>query len=394
MNRRAFLAATGRATLAAGFVSISACATRDRRMAVWDAPGHPFASRVAGLIPELMNEAAVPGCSMALIKNGRPFWRQGFGVKSVATGEAVGNEAVFEAASISKTVFSYALLKLAEQGAIGLDTPLTSYATTPFLAGDPRLQQITARRVLSHTAGFQDWRSKKEPLAIHFAPGEGFRYSGEGYFYLQSVMTRLVGHEYSDDCARFEADLEVCATDFDSTLKQRLLMPFGMMSSAYLWNDHLRRHAVSPHDADGKPFAKHPPTAAAAARYAAAGGLYTTATDYATFLLEIMNPKPPDNYRLTQASLDEMVRPQVKLPTDVQIDGATSWALGWAVQERATGNVIVHSGGQAGFQCLTMASVPRKAGFILFINSDNGWKLFHHPKFVKSMNELLDGEVS
>ena len=125
MNRRAFLAATGRATLAAGFVSISACATRDRRMAVWDAPGHPFASRVAGLIPELMNEAAVPGCSMALIKNGRPFWRQGFGVKSVATGEAVGNEAVFEAASISKTVFSYALLKLAEQGAIGLDTPLT-----------------------------------------------------------------------------------------------------------------------------------------------------------------------------------------------------------------------------------------------------------------------------
>jgi hypothetical protein len=82
------------------------------------------------------------------------------------------------------------------------------------------------------------------------------------------------------------------------------------------------------------------------------------------------------------------------LPTDVQIDAATSWALGWAVQERATGNVIVHSGGQVGFQSLTMASMSRKAGFILFTNSDNGWKLFHHPKFVKSMNELLDGEVS
>jgi hypothetical protein len=111
MNRRAFLAATGRATLAASFASIGACVTRDhrdRRVADWDGAGHPFAFCISRLIPELMTEARVPGCSMALIKNGRPFWRQGFGVKSVATGEAVGNEAVFEAASISKTVFSFA----------------------------------------------------------------------------------------------------------------------------------------------------------------------------------------------------------------------------------------------------------------------------------------------
>jgi CubicO group peptidase (beta-lactamase class C family) len=48
--------------------------------------------------------------------------------------------------------------------------------------------------VLSHRAGFQNWRSKDEPLKIHFAPGEKFSYSGEGYSYLQSVVTRLAGH--------------------------------------------------------------------------------------------------------------------------------------------------------------------------------------------------------
>ena len=234
MNRRTFLTATGRASLAAGLVSISGCATRDRRIVDWDEPGDPFASRVSRLIPELMKEAQVPGCSIALIKNGRLLWRQGFGVKNAVTQEPVDVHTVFEAASISKTVFSYAVLKLAEQGVIGLDTPLTQYAAKLFLEGDPRLEQITARRVLSHTGGFQDWRSSKEPLRIHFTPGEQFMYSGEGYFYLQSVMTQLVGHEYPNECSRHEADLEVCATDIDTTLKKRVLGPFGMTSSTYL----------------------------------------------------------------------------------------------------------------------------------------------------------------
>jgi CubicO group peptidase (beta-lactamase class C family) len=210
--------------------------------------------------------------------------------------------------------------------------------------------------------------------------------------FLGALLAQL-GHEYPNECSRYEADLEVCATDIDTTLQRGVLGPFGMSSSTYLWNDHLARHAVSPHDSDGKPFAKRHPTASDAARYASAGGLHTTPTDYTAFLLEIINPKPPDLFRLTKASLEEMVRPQVKFPKNMQIDGATSWALGWAVQERTTGNVIVHSGGQAGFQSLTMVSMPRKSGYIILTNSNNGWKVFHHPEFVKAMDELLDGGV-
>jgi CubicO group peptidase (beta-lactamase class C family) len=47
-------------------------------------------------------------------------------------------DTVFEAASVSKTVFAYAVLKLTERGGIGLDTPLTKYAAEPFLDGDTR----------------------------------------------------------------------------------------------------------------------------------------------------------------------------------------------------------------------------------------------------------------
>ena len=85
------------------------------------------------------------------------------------------NDTVFEVASVSKTVFAYAVMNSAN-GILGLDTPLTRYTSDRLLKGDPRLDLITARHVLSHTTGLQNWRSDDEPLTIHFTPGEKFSY--------------------------------------------------------------------------------------------------------------------------------------------------------------------------------------------------------------------------
>jgi CubicO group peptidase (beta-lactamase class C family) len=319
------------------------------------------------------------------------LWRRGFGVKDSASKEPVDNATVFEAASVSKTVFAYASLKLCEKSVLDLDAPLTKYAPTLFLEGDPRLRLVTARHVLSHTGGFQDFRSRKEPLKIHFTPGEKFLYSGEGYYYLQSVMTHLTGRVDPTDCAQYEAGLEVCGTDIDPYLKRNLLGPFGMTSSGYLWNDTFAEHAARPHDVQGKSSAKKKPKPPDAARYASCGGLHTTASDYAKFLIEIVDHKGSDAFRLNKTSLKEMLRPQVRLAEGDKIDGADSWALGWAIQQRKTGNVIVHSGGQSGFRSLAMASVERKAGFIVLTNGDNGGRVFYHPAFVELMDRLLVG---
>ena len=392
MHRRDFLVESSRAALVSGFVPLGAWAQRNH-VPDETKDGTRWKTLIADLerlLPELMEEAIVPGLSIALIQDGKLLWRQGFGVKDSASKELVDNDTVFEAASVSKTVFAYAVMKLCEKGIIDLDIPLTQYAPQPFIEGDPRLELITARHVLSHTNGFQDWRSGEEPLKIHFTPGEQFLYSGEGYHYLQSVVTHLTGQVNLSDCARYEADFEVCATDIDSYMKRNLLEPFGMASSGYVWNDTFEKHAARPHDAQGKSFAKNKPAATDAARYASAGGLHTTPTDYAKFLIEIVDPKENDAFRLSKKSLQEMLRPQVKLDAQQKIDGASAWALGWAIQERETGNVIVHSGGQAGFRSLAMASVERKSGFIMLTNGDNGGKVIYNQTLGEVLNQLLD----
>src|SRR5262245_7812359 len=75
----------------------------------------PAIARLQADIPALMKEAEVPGMSVAVIRGGKVFWQGNFGVKNTKAPETVGDSAVFEAASLSKPVFAYAVLKLVEQ---------------------------------------------------------------------------------------------------------------------------------------------------------------------------------------------------------------------------------------------------------------------------------------
>ena len=81
--------------------------------------------------------------------------------------------------------------------------------------------------------------------------------------------------------------------------------------------------------------------------------------------MEVVSPKPPDTFRLSQASLAEMLRPQVKRPDQ------SSWALGWQITHSATGNLISHGGGHSGYSCFVAASLERKSGYVIMTNCED-----------------------
>jgi CubicO group peptidase (beta-lactamase class C family) len=381
MKRREFLTTSSRAALGSSLLPFATCSAGTQLFAR-PKDRTPWETLLADLekqIPELMAETKTPGLSIAIIRDAKLLWRRGFGVRDSASKEPVDNDTVFEAASVSKTVFAYAVMKLCEKGVINLDTPLTKYTSERFLEGDPRLDLITARHVLSHTSGFQNWRSKKEPLKIHFTPGERFSYSGEGYSYLQSVVTHLTGKVNPKDCATFEAGLKVCATDIDAYMKANVLVPLGMASSGYLWNDTMEKHMARGHDEKGKPTnINRKPTGPAVARYAAAGGLCTTPTDYARYLIEVINAKQSDAFRLKKAGLGKMLHPQVK------INDSISQALAWHILHTEKGDIICHGGGNPGFSCFVAGSVARKSGLVAMTNADNGYR---------AIDSLLRGDI-
>jgi CubicO group peptidase (beta-lactamase class C family) len=319
-------------------------------------------------IPEWMRRENVVGLSVALVQDvtsaGAPTgtWQRGFGLKDKASGERVTPDTVFQAASLSKPVFAYAVLKACAEGVLDLDAPLTTYLPEPYIPDDPRLHRITVRHVLSHTPGLPNWRPKDRPLRIHLPAGERFAYSGEGYVYLQRVVERVSGQP------------------LDAWMRSRLLDPLDMRSSSYVWLDAYGAQAARGHDAEGKP---NEPGILRAPN--AAYSLYTTAAEYARFVTTLLQP-PDDPACLTVEQVAQMLTPQVPVnnagfhvewpPSRVRTHDQISWGLGWGIQQTAHGKAFWHWGDNGDFQAFAMASPQQKRAMVCMANSKSGRALW------------------
>ncbi len=310
------------------------------------------AARLATEIPALMEKAEVPGVGVAVIESGRVSYVHSFGVKSAATKQPVDERTVFEAASLTKPVVAYAALKLAGQGKLDLDKPLSDYLAAPYIQ-DARLGQITARRVLTHTTGFPNWRPDGKPLVTVFAPGERFSYSGEGFVYLGFVMERITG------------------TLLDRLVAQLVFEPLGMKDSSLVWEKPFDQQSATGHTEAGVPRTKGRPL-----QPNAAASMQTTAADYARFMIALMNgtglkPELARAMISTQTQVDNGCANCVGRPVTKPSE-TIAWGLGVGIQHTASGESFWHWGDNGGFRCLMAGYPAQKKGVIVFTNSANG----------------------
>ena len=307
-------------------------------------------------IPVLMAKADVPGLSAALIRDGKLVWRKHFGVADAETKQPVGDNTIFEAASLSKIVTAYGALKLVDQGKLDLDKPLNSYLGNNYDAGnDDRINKITMRHVLSHSAGFPNWRPQESAiLPINFNPGEKFSYSGEGFVYLSKVMEKITGLTFND------------------YITQAVFIPLKMTQSSFEWKADFKERQVYRHDWLGnKSFRWEGPGSNAAA------SLRTTAEDYAKFVIAVLNGQG-----LKKATWQEMLKPQITVNEKAP---ALAWGLGLGLQTTPSGTDFWHWGDQGDSKCYVDANLAHKNAFVYFTNSANGLSVAY---------ELLDDALA
>jgi len=303
-------------------------------------------------IPQLLVAATVPGISVALIRDGKTYWVHSFGARNAKTGQPVTENTIFEAASLSKPVFAYGVLKLVDEGKLDLDAPLSRYLPKPYIEGDPRLNQITTRIVLSHRTGFPNWRGD-HPLAIHFTPGERFSYSGEGFVYLQKVVEQITGKPLND------------------YMTEAVFKPLGMASSSYVWRSDFDARTALPHDAAGQPGDKFKPDDSNAA-----SSLHTTARDYALFMEALLagnglKPQTLHAMETPQIAVDPSCRNCTE-QTPKQLSRTVLWGLGIGIQQTAQGESLWHWGDNGSFKCYVVAYPKQKIGAVFFMDGENG----------------------
>jgi D-alanyl-D-alanine carboxypeptidase len=156
---------------------------------------------------------------VALTVDGRPALVAAVGHRDLEGTKPLDPEARFYAYSITKTFLAIAVLRLAEQGHLGLDDRLQA-----ILPETPVDEPVTLRQVLNHTAGLPDYGSTAEynealradpgapwtsdrfltrtlRLGVRFAAGRSWAYSNIGFLLVRLVIERITQQPMSDALA-------------------------------------------------------------------------------------------------------------------------------------------------------------------------------------------------
>lgn len=308
----------------------------------------------------LMRDYTIPGLSAAIIKNGKINLLKYYGVKNVQSKEPVTDSTIFIAASLTKPVFAYLILKLQDEEKINIDVPLHSYIPIEVLEkyfirhslnekgfNSNWFKKITGRMVLSHTTGLPMY-SPSRPLEITFEPGTQFRYSPYAFGLLEIAVYFVLNVDISS----------FTGTELNDIMRKYVFDPLDMKHSSMIWEDRFETNAVVGHNL----FMTTPGKYLRNIKASSAASLYTTAEDYARFLIAVIDGKG-----LKKETAAEMLLPQINLTEENNF-----WGLGLGLEKTANDYYFWQWGDYGYFKSFALASRTKKDGIVFFTNSYYG----------------------
>lgn len=299
-------------------------------------------------IKKMMKEVGVPALSLAVIENNKVVFHNTYGVKKKGDKKMADNRTVFDAASLSKSYLVFAVYKLVDQGKLDLDKPLYQYLKYDRLEYDPRYKLITARMVLSHSSGIENWQSQNDPLKLEIIsdPGTKLVYSGEGYNYLAKVVESILHQPYEI----YIRDLVLNVLQLNNSYLKFTKHKHRLFHKESPWN-----YAVG-HGVDSKPIVKK--------NYAVspASGNHITAEDYAKLIIGTF-----DTTHLSVARIKDLEQPIARVN-----NSSTFYGPGFEVGDIDGDLVIEHGGDNDGFKNQMFYSIAKKRGYVFLSNSDRG----------------------
>lgn len=330
---------------------LTGCTTSEKRnLQVYNKVG-----AVDSTLTYIVKEQEVPGISLAVFNDKEVLFQKAAGSKNAATGEPVDSLTAFEAASLSKSLFAYLLVRSVEKGAFALDAPVSSFNVAPAIKKDSRHELLTPLNLLSHTSGLPNWRGAPNLQATHFAelflpedslklgfePGTNFSYSGEGYLYLQQVLEKAT------------------AKRLNALAREEVFTPLQMARSSFLFDSATGRNFATGHDVQGNPGSKYQPRLALAA-----ASLHTTAGDYAKFLVKLVG-------KVKAGGLYGQMSEEA-VAVEENEEYRIAWGLGIGIMEFQGKRYLFHWGDNGDFKSYYLYCMDDNVGFVYFANGENG----------------------
>jgi CubicO group peptidase (beta-lactamase class C family) len=258
----------------------------------------------------------------------------------------VNENTLFEAASITKPVFAFAVQRLAERGIIDLDKPLYQYLPYPDIEYDERYKLITAKHVLTHRTGFPNWRDMNpdNKLDLKFTPGTKYKYSGEGFEYLKMVIETITGKKV------------------EQVLQEEVIQPMSLYHTFFSTNDSLKQMKSEGH------YNMFPNSKGLPDQPGMAYSMHTEAKIFTNFMLYLFEQKG-----LSEATYKTMLTKQSEYPVDSTEEKPSSpsyMGISLDIRETPFGISFGHGGNNGDFTCRFEMFKDLKMGYVVFTNSN------------------------
>ena len=258
----------------------------------------------------------------ALWEDGAVTAQGGWGVYSKSENRLLTEDILYGIGSVSKTYTAAAVLRLAQEGRLELEAPVTDYLPN-FTMADERYREITVRMLLDHSAGLMgdttrnaflfadtdqsaadDLLERLSTQRLKAAPGAYCVYSNDGYTLAQLVVEAVSG------------------MDFVDYLRAAILDPAGL-AGTYAPEDDFDTDRLAKTYASGPDVRALPQDTIG---IVGTGGLYATAADLASFGGLLCGTGLLEQSYLDLMNTDWAVRGL--WPEDSEMD-ALAYGLGW-----------------------------------------------------------------
>lgn len=157
-----------------------------------------------------LSQPGSPGCALAVARDGKIIYEQGYGLANIEEGVAISPQTVFDIGSTSKQFTAASILLLEKQGKLSVNDDIRKYLPEIPDYG----HKITILHLLNHTSGLRDYltlfilggvnidnvTTDEDALAVvarqkalNFVPGNEWLYSNTGFFLLSLIVKRSSG---------------------------------------------------------------------------------------------------------------------------------------------------------------------------------------------------------
>ena len=280
----------------------------------------------------------------------------------VAYGDAGGGRrmdkrSVFEIGSITKTFTGTLLADMAQRGEVRLTDPVASLlppgVTVPSRGG----RQITLQDLATQTSGLPELPTNlaitdpANPYADYtveqlyaFLNGYTLTRDPGAQFEYSNVGVGLLGHALALRAHK----------SYEELVRERILAPLGMTSSAITITPSMARNFASGHNADGAIVAPWDwPT------LAGAGALRSSITD----MLAYASANLDDEGGPLRQAMATARSPRERIGAQAQI------GLNWFTQRTGDDDIVWHNGETGGFQSFIGLDEARKTAIVVLSNS-------------------------